>query len=55
MGWAAAAEAPTRRILMFTRSEGYQHDCVKRKGDQLSLAETIVTEWPTRRKARASA
>ncbi|MGN6134361.1 MAG: ThuA domain-containing protein, partial [Aureliella sp.] len=27
-----------------TRSQGFQHDCVRRKGGKLSLAETIVTE-----------
>jgi len=44
LGWAAAAESPKRRILMYTRSEGYQHDVVKRANGKLSLAETIVTE-----------
>jgi type 1 glutamine amidotransferase len=29
---------------MYTRSQGFQHDCVRRKGGKLSLAETIVTE-----------
>jgi type 1 glutamine amidotransferase len=41
---AWSADAPKRRILMYTRSEGYQHDVVKRKGNELSLAEKIVTE-----------
>src|SRR5438552_12905438 len=44
LGWTAAADAPKRRILMYTRSEGYQHDVVKRANGKLSLAETIVTE-----------
>src|SRR5437016_3552115 len=44
LGWAAPADAPKRRILMYTRSEGYEHDVVKRKNGQLSLAETLVTE-----------
>lgn len=43
-GWASADDKPKRRILMYTRSVGFQHDCVKRKGDQLSLAESIVTD-----------
>lgn len=46
-GWAAAADDDRkgkRKVLMFTRSEGFEHDCVKRKGGKLSLAETIVTE-----------
>jgi type 1 glutamine amidotransferase len=29
---------------MFTRSQGYEHDVVKRKGGGLSLAEQIVTD-----------
>jgi type 1 glutamine amidotransferase len=44
LGWAAAADSPKRHILMYTRSEGFQHDCVRRKVGQLSLAENIVTE-----------
>ncbi len=45
LGWAAPANAPKRRILMFTRSERYEHEVVKRgKDGKLSLAETIVTE-----------
>jgi type 1 glutamine amidotransferase len=39
-----AADAPKRRVLMFTRSEGFQHSVVQRKGDKLSLAEQIVTD-----------
>jgi type 1 glutamine amidotransferase len=42
-GWAA--DAPKRRLLMFTRSVGFQHSVVQRKkGEQLSLAEMIVTD-----------
>ncbi len=44
LGWTAAAEGPRKRVLMYTRSQGFQHDCVRRKGGELSLAETIVTE-----------
>ena len=44
LGWTAAADAPKRRILMYTRSEGYQHDVVKRANGKLSLAERIVTD-----------
>lgn len=40
----ARAEAPKKRILMFTRSEGYEHDVVKRKEGKLSLAESIITD-----------
>ena len=42
--WTAAADAPKRRVLMYTKSQGFQHECVKRKGQELSLAENIVTD-----------
>ncbi len=45
LGWTAAADAPKRRILMFTRSQGYEHEVIKHgKDNKLSLAENIVTE-----------
>jgi type 1 glutamine amidotransferase len=44
LGWVAAADKPKRRLLMYTKSEGYQHDCVARKGQPLSAAEKIVTD-----------
>src|SRR5262245_1021594 len=40
----SADETKKRRILMYTRSEGFEHPCVRRKGGKLSLAETIVTD-----------
>ncbi len=43
--WGFAADAPKKKVLMFTRSVGFQHDVVKRgDGDKLSLAEQIVTD-----------
>jgi type 1 glutamine amidotransferase len=43
-GWTAAAEPARRRVLMYTRSQGFEHPVVRRgSGDQLSLAERIVT------------
>jgi type 1 glutamine amidotransferase len=45
MGWTAPADAPKRRLLVFTRSRGYEHDVVKRKSpNDLSLVETILTD-----------
>ena len=38
LGWCEEPNSPKRRILMFTRSVGFQHDCVKRKDGKLSLA-----------------
>jgi type 1 glutamine amidotransferase len=44
IGWTHAADDKKKHVLMYTRSEGYQHSVVERKGDKLSLAETIVTD-----------
>lgn len=44
-GWTARADAPKRRLLMFTRSQAFEHSVVKRgKKGELSLAERIVTD-----------
>jgi type 1 glutamine amidotransferase len=43
-GWVAAADDKKKNLLMFTRSAGYEHDVIKRKNNELSLAENIVTE-----------
>jgi type 1 glutamine amidotransferase len=44
LGGARAADKPKRRILMFTRSEGYEHSVVQRKSGKPALAEKIVTD-----------
>ena len=44
-GWTAPAEGPKKRLLMFTRSAGFEHSCIKRgKNNELSMAEKIVTD-----------
>jgi type 1 glutamine amidotransferase len=43
-GLLRAADAPKKKVLMFTRSQGFQHDVVKRNNGKLSLAEQIVTD-----------
>src|SRR5262249_38737155 len=43
-GWTARADAGKKRILMYTKSETFEHDCVKRKDGKLSHAERIATE-----------
>jgi uncharacterized protein len=41
----AADTKPERpRILFFTKSSGYEHDVINRNGNDLSLAERILTE-----------
>jgi uncharacterized protein len=45
----AADTKPERpRILFFTKSSGYEHDVVNRNGNDLSLAERILTELGTK-------
>jgi len=43
-GRSVRAAEGKRRILMYTKSVGFEHPVVKRKGNQLSLAERIVTD-----------
>jgi type 1 glutamine amidotransferase len=43
--WGAPApDEKRRRLLMYTRSVGFQHPVIARKGGQLSLAERIITD-----------
>jgi type 1 glutamine amidotransferase len=45
LAWTAPADQKRRRILMYTRSEGFEHSVVRRPArNKLSLAERIVTE-----------
>jgi type 1 glutamine amidotransferase len=43
-GWAAAARYGQPKILYFTRCAGFEHSVVKRKGDELSHSEKIMTQ-----------
>jgi type 1 glutamine amidotransferase len=40
---AAAQNGSTKRVLFFTKSSGFQHSVIQRKGDELSHAEKILT------------
>jgi type 1 glutamine amidotransferase len=43
--WSARADAPKRKILMYTRSQTFEHPCIKRgKDNELSLGENIAVE-----------
>src|SRR5436309_1811914 len=45
LGWTAAADNAKKRLLVFTKSQAFEHSVVKRpKNDELSLAERIITE-----------
>ena len=43
LGYAAAADGKKRRLLFLTKSAGFEHSVVKRKGDPLSHAERVLT------------
>jgi type 1 glutamine amidotransferase len=44
-GWAAAPEKSKRKLLVFTRSQTFEHSCLKREApDKLSLLERIITD-----------
>lgn len=38
------AVAPPKKILLFTKSSGFEHDMIKRSGDKLAPAEQIVAD-----------
>ena len=44
LGWATADEKKKPKILYFTKSGGYVHSVVDRKGDALAYSEKILTE-----------
>src|SRR5690242_9914100 len=46
LGWTMAADSDGKRkkVLFFTKSAGFQHSVVTRKGDELAHAEKIFTE-----------
>ncbi len=43
-GWTAASEKEKFKVLYFTRSAGYEHSMVRRKGNQLSFSEQLLTD-----------
>lgn len=46
---SAAKTSTRKKILMFTKSSGFEHDMIKRHEGKLSLAEQIVTELGQKR------
>jgi uncharacterized protein len=40
----AAADKPKRKVLFFTKSSGFQHSAITRKGDELAHAEKVLTK-----------
>src|ERR1700736_1050431 len=45
MGWTAGQDKAKKNILMFTRSQGFEHSVIKRSSpDKLGHAEQILTD-----------
>jgi type 1 glutamine amidotransferase len=48
LGWTAAQDGKTRKVLFFTKSAGFEHSCIKRPDNhsdkELSHAERILVE-----------
>lgn len=44
MHWVPAADGKKQKVLYFTRSAGFEHSAVKRKGDELSFSEKTLIE-----------
>ena len=40
----AQSKKESKKVLFFTKSAGFQHSVIARKGDQLSMAERILTD-----------
>ena len=45
LDWVAAAEGKKQKVLYFTRSAGYEHFSVARRGAGLGPSEKTLTEW----------
>jgi type 1 glutamine amidotransferase len=41
---ASTPAAAPKKVLFFTKSAGFQHSCITRKGDELSHAEKVMVE-----------
>jgi type 1 glutamine amidotransferase len=46
---AGAAQPKTKKVLFFSKSSGYEHSVIKRKGDELSFAEKILADLGPKR------
>ena len=44
LGWTRAADNKTRKVLFFTKSAGFQHSVITRKGSELGHAEKILID-----------
>lgn len=44
LGWAAPPDNKPQKLLFFTKSAGFQHSVVTRKGDKLAHAEQVLVD-----------
>lgn len=44
LGWIRAEDQKKRKLLMFTRSQGFEHSSCKREGGALAFNERVVTD-----------
>jgi type 1 glutamine amidotransferase len=44
LNWVGAADSRPRKLLVFTKSAGFEHSTIKREGDKLSHTENVITE-----------
>ena len=44
LGWVRADDQKKRKLLMFTRSQSFEHSSCKREGDGLAFNERVVTD-----------
>lgn len=43
--WTAGAFSKPKKILYFTRSAGFEHSVVARKGSELAFSEKVLIQW----------
>lgn len=43
--WSQAAFSKPKKILYFTRSAGFEHSVVARKGNELAFSEKLLVQW----------
>ena len=45
LGWTRAADGKNKKVLFFTQSAGFQHECIERKNpDELAFAEKVLVD-----------
>lgn len=44
MGWTVAADDKKKKVLYFTRSQGFEHSVVRSDGDKPSFSDKLLTE-----------